>query len=154
MISVYRPEFEDLWFRREMLADEETMSYNRAWGGTIDFPEEDWRGWFDHWLVYHEGSRFYRYIKNEDGAFVGEIAYHFDEELKGCVANVIVFSGFRGRGYGGQALDALCFIAKENGVEYLYDDIAIDNPAIGMFLRRGFIEEYRTPEKIVLKKKL
>lgn len=34
----------------------------------------------------------------------------------------------------------------------LYDDIAIDNPAISIFLKEGFIEEYRTDEIILLKK--
>ena len=36
----------------------------------------------------------------------------------------------------------------------LYDDIAIDNTAIKLFLKRGFHEEYRTEEKFVLKKDL
>ena len=48
----------------------------------------------------------------------------------------------------------LCDVARENGVSVLYDDIAIDNPAIGLFLKHGFSEEYRTKEKIVLKKEL
>ena len=42
MLTLYRPKLSDLWFRQALLADEETMSYNRAWGGTIAFPEEDW----------------------------------------------------------------------------------------------------------------
>lgn len=33
-LEPYRPALSDLWFRRELLADEATMSYNRAWGGT------------------------------------------------------------------------------------------------------------------------
>ena len=36
----------------------------------------------------------------------------------------------------------------------LYDDIAIDNPAIKMFLQHGFMEEYRTNKIIMLKKEL
>ena len=32
--------------------------------------------------------------------------------------------------------------------------IAIDNPAISLFLKQGFYEDYRTNEKIVLKKDL
>ena len=48
----------------------------------------------------------------------------------------------------------LCSAAKENGISALYDDIAIDNPAIGLFLRHGFVEENRTEEKIFLRKEL
>ncbi len=154
MISIHRPEYRDLWFRQALLADEETMSYNHAWGGTISFPEEKWADWYDFWVLNPEGKRYYRYIKNEDGAFVGEIAYHFDGELDGYVANVIVFSKYRGSGFGAQALDALCDAARENGVARLYDDIAIDNPAVALFLRHGFTEERRTADKIILMKAL
>ena len=51
-------------------------------------------------------------------------------------------------------MDLLCSAAKQNGVKILYDDIAIDNPAITMFLKNGFIEEYRTDDIIMLKKEL
>lgn len=48
----------------------------------------------------------------------------------------------------------MCEAAKANGVEILYDDIAIDNPAIKLFFKVGFFEEYRTDEIIMLKKEL
>ena len=44
-------------------------------------------------------QRYYRYLK-DDNKFVGEIAYHYDPEYDGYVANVIVFSRYRGKGYG------------------------------------------------------
>ena len=34
------PTLEDMWFRESLMADEETMYYNHAWGGTIPFPKE------------------------------------------------------------------------------------------------------------------
>lgn len=40
MLTLYEPKYEDLWFRQMMLADEDTMSYNHAWGGTIPFGED------------------------------------------------------------------------------------------------------------------
>lgn len=42
MLTLYEPKYEDLWFRQMMLADEDTMSYNHAWGGTIPWPEDKW----------------------------------------------------------------------------------------------------------------
>ena len=48
----------------------------------------------------------------------------------------------------------LCSAATQNGIKLLYDDIAIDNPAVTLFLKNGFIEEYRTSEIIMLKKEL
>lgn len=154
VLEICRPEYKDLWFRQKMMADEETMSYNHAWGGTIPFPEEKWHEWYDHWLLHNENRRYYRYLKDEDGSFVGEMAYHYDEELAGYVADVIIFSEYRGKGYGSMALDLLCTAAKENGITVLYDDIAIDNPAVKLFLKHGFKEESRTDEKIILKKEL
>lgn len=44
MLTLYEPKYEDLWFRQMMLADEDTMSYNHAWGGTIPWPEDKWSG--------------------------------------------------------------------------------------------------------------
>lgn len=154
MLTIYKPQFEDLWFRRMMLADEETMSYNHAWGGTIPWPKAKWGDWYDRWVANPKDGRLYRYVKNSSGDFVGEIAYHYDADMQGFTANVIIFSKYRGRGYGGQALELLCAEARSNGITVLYDDIAIDNPAAALFLRHGFKEEARTAEKIILKKAL
>ena len=153
-ISIYKPDYKDLWFRKMILEDEETMSYNHAWGGTISFPEESWRDWYDYWLNDSDNNHYYRYIKNEEDSFIGEIAYHFDDELSGYIANVIIYSKERGKGYGSEALDALCKVAKENGILELYDDIAIDNQAIKLFLNHGFVEIKRTTDKVILKKQL
>ena len=154
MLTLYRPKLEDMWFRKQMLEDEETMSYNRAWGGTIPFPVERWKDWYLYWIEEPEDERYYRYLRNDDGDFVGEIAYHRDPESGYWLADVIVFSLYRHRGYGGEALDLLCAEACANGVDMLWDDIAADNPAVGMFLRHGFAEDHRTDELIFLKKRL
>ena len=154
MLTLYKPEQKDLWFRQTLLADEETMAYNRAWGGTIPFPEEDWGDWHRRWVSDCADGRFYRYLRDENGAFIGEIAYHFDGESGICLANVIVRAQYRGKGYGGEALELLCAAAKENGIAELWDNIAADNPSVRLFLRHGFTEEYRTDEKIYLKRTL
>ena len=154
MLELYTPKYEDLWFRQTMMSDDETMSYNHTWGGTIPFPKEKWQEWYESWIENPENMRYYRYLKNEDDEFVGEIAYHFDKILKGNMVDVIIYSKFRGRGYGSRGLDILCEEAKKNGIDILFDDIAIDNPAIDMFLRHGFTEEARTEQVILLKKVL
>lgn len=154
MLVTYIPEYEDLWFREKMLADPETMAYNHAWGGTVSFPRDDWYDWYDWWIINHENRRYYRYLKEENGEYIGEIAYHYDKELQGYIADVIIYAEYRGKGYGSRGLDMLCEAAKENGISVLYDDIAADNPAVSLFLKHGFTEEYRTDEKIILKKEL
>lgn len=72
------------------MADPETMSYNHAWGGTIPFPQEEWRDWYDFWIVNHESKRYYRYLMDNTGRFIGEIAYHYDSGRYLYVADVIV----------------------------------------------------------------
>ena len=149
----HKPAREELWFREKMLADPVTMSYNDAWGGAVAFPAEDWDDWYEYWIENPDGKRFYRYLES-DGEFIGEAAYHLDRELGVHIADVIVFAPYRGKGYGGEALDMLCNAAKENGIDALYDNIAKDNPAISMFLSHGFYEEYRDDGIIMLKKEL
>ena len=56
MLTLYEPKYEDLWFRQMMLADEDTMAYNHAWGGTIPFGEDKWRGWYDCWIADPDAS--------------------------------------------------------------------------------------------------
>lgn len=154
MIKAYIPKYEDLWFRKKLLSDSETMAYNHAWGGAVSFPEEKWDSWYNKWIVNAEG-RFYRYlVSDEDNEFVGEIAYHYDEDREINIADIIVLAKYRGKGFGKQGLQLLCDFAKGNGIDTLYDDIAIDNSSVKLFLKNGFYEEYRTDEFIMLKKDL
>lgn len=155
MIEFCEPSFNDLWFREKYMGDEETMSYNHTWGGTIPFPENRWCEWYDYWIVNHENLRFYRYLKeSESGEFVGDISYHFDSERDLWISHVVILSEHRRKGYGTKALNMLIDAARENGVKVLCDDIAIDNPGISIFLKAGFTEKYRTDEIIMLKKDL
>ena len=155
MIILYKPKIFDLWFRRSFLEDEATMSFNHAWGGTISFPKSDWTDWYNHWIINHDGKRFYRYLMEVDtDEFVGEIAYHFDGARQIWLVDVIIPAQFRGNGYGTKGLRILCEEAAKNGIDEICDDIAIDNPAITLFLREGFVEEYRTNDIIMLRKKL
>lgn len=155
MVNFYKPRKKDLWFRKQLLSDEETMSYNRAWGGTIPFPEEKWDNWYEYWIAKNENKRFYRYLYDEETkTFVGEAAYHYDTGYNVYIADIIVLKKNRGKGYGKQGLLLLCEYAKLNGITELYDNIAIDNSSIKLFLKNGFIEAYRNDKIIMLKKKL
>ena len=153
MIVLHKPDLEELWFKQVMLADAETMSYNHAYGGTSAVPPQCWEAWYKRWIIHHENRRFYRYIKQNE-TFVGEIAYHFDEQLQLYLADVIVFAPYRTKGYGRTALQLLCDAAREQGIRQLYDNIALDNPAISLFLSCGFREVLRTEEFILVEKNL
>lgn len=57
-------------------------------------------------------------------------------------------------GYSTERLGLLCRVEKENGITVLYDDIAVDNPSVNMFLNNGFIVDYQTAEIIMVKRAL
>ncbi len=151
MVSLYIPAMEELRFREEMMNDEETMSYNRRWGGTIPFPPQQWEKWYRKWIANRDDKYFYRYVQ-DDHEFVGEVAYHRDDEKGIFLADVLIYAPRRGKGYGKTALMLLCESAAKNGIKELHDSIAVGNPAIQLFLRCGFEEEYRTEEYVMLKK--
>ena len=152
-IRLYKPELQDLWFRQQLLEDEDTMAFNVPYGGTIPFPQERWDSWYEVW-VNHPTRAFYRYVQNEQGFFVGEVAYRYDEEIQGYVVNVIIFSKNRNKGYGGLALEALCREAKANGIDVLYDDIEINNPSLDLFLKHGFKILAKDEKKTLVRKDL
>ncbi len=93
-------------------------------------------------------------LDKDRNEFVGEIAYHLDLEKNIYLANIIIYSKYRGKGYGKRGLSLLCQAAKENGCIELYDDIAADNPSVQLFLSMGFVVDYATEEVIMVKKVL
>ena len=96
MLETYKPNIDELGFRQGLMADPETMSYNDAWGGTIPFPEEDWQDWYEYWFDAPESMMYYRYLYDPElKAFVGEIAYHYDEEREIHICDVIILAKYR-----------------------------------------------------------
>lgn len=154
-VVLYCPRLEELDFRRALLADPETMAYNHAYGGVIDFSRERWADWYGRWVENRAGERFYRYLRREsDGTPLGEAAYRYDNEFGEYICDVLVAAQYRGRGYGRQGLELLCAAAKENGVGRLTDNIAVDNPSVRLFLNAGFRERLRNDEYILVEKEL
>lgn len=148
MIKLYKPNINELWFKEKMMSDEDTMSYNH---GTIAFPESKWDSWYQRWM--RDDKHFYRYLCDDD-TFVGEVAYYLDLEREIYIADVVVYAPYRGKGYGYKGLSLLCEYAKNNDIKELYDDIAVDNPSISLFLKYGFKEVLRTDEYVLVNKKL
>ena len=152
-LTLYQPALGDMDFRRQLLADEKTMAYNAKWGGTIDFSPDRWQNWFSRWVQPGENGRFYRYLyAKTENAFVGEVAWHFDDDRQMYLCDVIIHADYRGRGYGRAGLQLLCAVAKEKGLTRLHDHIATDNAAIRLFLQEGFVEISRDDDGVLLEK--
>ena len=155
MISLYTPKLEELGFRQNLLADEQTMSYNAKWGGTLEFPKERWQDWYNRWIACPTDGRIYVYLySSQEKEFVGEVACHFDEDSSRWLTDVIVHSRFRKKGYGTQGLQLLCERCRQAGIKTLYDNIARDNPSVVLFLNNGFEKAEETEDVILVKKDL
>ncbi|ONI47102.1 GNAT family N-acetyltransferase [Candidatus Epulonipiscium fishelsonii] len=155
MLKVYKPTLEDLWFREKLMSDKDTMSYNNAYGGTIPFPKVDWEKWYQAWVNGSKVNTFYRYLQDDkSNNYIGEIAYHFDKRREIYICSVIILSQYRNQGFGSEAINMICSLAKENGVLTLYDNIAADNPSVKLFLKNGFTIDFQNEEIIMVKKVL
>ncbi len=153
-LTLVTPKIDDLWFREELMADEETMSYNAKWGGTIPFPKDEWEPWYEAWVRNPGAHRYYRYLMNSENEYVGEIAYHYDKARDIYICDVIILARYRNRGYGTEGIRQLCRAAKENGISVLHDDIAADNPSYQLFLKNGFEIEYQNEDVVMVKRML
>lgn len=154
MLKLITPTLEDLWFKEKLMADEETMSYNTKWGGTIPFPKEQWETWYDLWVRNSESDRYYRYLMNSENEYVGEIAYHYDRQRDIYICDIIILAQYRNQGFGTEGIQKLCAAAKKNGITTLYDYIAADNPSYNLFLKNGFEIEYKNEEVVMIKRNL
>ena len=153
MLVLVKPTIDELSFKQELLSDEETMSFNHKYGGTIDFNKDRWQAWYDKWISSSNPNYFYRYLySSKHQCFVGEIAYHFEDDRYLC--DVIIHSKYRNLGFGGKGLDLLCECAKENGIDVLYDDILLDNSSVHLFLKHGFYIVDKTDECYIVRKNL
>lgn len=70
---------------------------------------------------------------NEENEYVGEIAYHYDNQRGIYICDIKIMAKYRNKGYGTEGIKLLCDAAKRNGVAVLYDDIAADNPSYHLF---------------------
>lgn len=155
-MKLRKPNLSELSFRQALLADTQTMAYNARWGGAIDFSREKWESWYARWVECPDGTRFYRYLYvPERNAYVGEAAYHYDEQTQCWLADVLILAQERGNGYGRMGLRLLMEAAKENGVKTLCDCIAPDNQAaLSLFHSEDFVDTEQTQMGILVKKKI
>ncbi len=139
-IFLKTPKISELEYRKKLLSDKETMSYNNNFGGTIDFPEEKWETWFNKWIKNENEKYFYAYIYDkEENKPVGEVGYRLDDETNSAMLNIIVEASQRGKGYGYLGLSALIKVAFNNGYKELRDLVYIDSTnSHSLFEKLGF----------------
>ena len=125
-LQLHIPCMEDGWFYLKMMSDPATMAYNAPWfppDGCIPNPEEEWANLQEKWIG-KEPVRFYAFLQRvSDGAFVGDVNYHYNPELNRYDMGIVIYAPERGKGYGKQGLRLLADRAfRVDGISRLHND--------------------------------
>lgn len=142
-VKLYVPTERELDYRRRLIADEGTMSYNAGYGengtGCYHQSPEQVQAWYRHWKG--RPGRYYAYIVLTGSRQpVGEVNIYWNSMNQRHMVGIVVEACHRGKGYGQQALRLLVRTAfEEYGLEALYDDFSPDRQAAErVFLNAGF----------------
>ncbi len=143
-LELYVPAREDGWFYKRMMTDPETMAYNAPWfppDGCIPDPEGEWEGLQYGWIGA-EPERFYAYLRRtSDGAFVGDVCFHYTPERDWWDMGVVICAQERGKGFGKQGLRLLADYAFAHGVKRLHNEFETTrDAAYAMHRAVGFRE--------------
>ena len=125
-LQIYVPGIEDGWFYVEMMSDPATMSYNAPWFppyGCIPDAENEWIRLQNEWIG-NESERFYAFLQRvSDGAFVGDINYHYNPDNDWYDMGIVIYAQERGKKYGKQGLKLLLDRAfRVNSIPKLHND--------------------------------
>lgn len=143
------PQKEDLWFKKKLKEDPDTMDYNRGYDlnfagynrtdGTIQTDlRELGNVWAEKWIG-NESTNFYYFIKNND-TFIGEIYAKLDKIKNSYEIGIVIKGEHRGRGYATPAIKLLCEKLKAKGIKKLYHKLpASRKSAIKADINNGFI---------------
>ncbi|MGN1200747.1 MAG: GNAT family N-acetyltransferase [Candidatus Caccovivens sp.] len=148
-VELVIPTKKDLWFKKEIKEDPNTMDYNAGYDltfkgynredGTIQTDikelEEVWsKRWIDN-----EPTNFYYYIKSND-KFVGEIYAKFDNKRNSYEIGIVIKGEHRGKGIATPAIKLLCEKLKSYGVKSIYHELPMSRKrAIKSDINNGFV---------------
>ena len=152
-LQLHIPGREDGWFYVKMMSDPETMAYNAPWfppDGCIPEPESEWLDLQESWIG-KEPERFYAFLQRKsDGAFVGDVNYHYNPEQDWWDMGIVIYAPERGKGYGKQGLRLLldrAFLA--DGVPLLHNEFETDRDAAYHIHRAAGFREKGTADGII-----
>ena len=158
------PKIDELYYRKEWLKDEKTMSYNAGYDmdlkgydketGTIIKNDEEMISWYKNWIG-HEPTKYFAYVYEcSTGIPIGEV-YFYKSELE-YKMGILIKNEYRGKGYSKDALIALMKIAFEKyNIPKLTDIVSSDrSSAIKLFQSCGFVFDEDIEEIVFGEKKL
>lgn len=145
-IELHIPKGNELKYRRHLISDKETMSYNIGYGddstGCYYQSIEQVQEWYKNW---NNGTdNYYAYIiRKEDNIPIGEVDIHWSGYCQKYIIGIVIEAKYRGKGYSEKALSLLCDVAfNELNLDKIYDDFpATRTAAEKVFSKIGFIRE-------------
>lgn len=150
-LYLYKPSCRELDYRRKLLSQPDTMSFNKGYHldldnydnetGCINFVEKYWSDWYARWNN-RDTKNYYAYImEKESKRSIGEVALRYEKEKNAYCVNIIIEAEFRGRGYSEEAIRLLVDTAfNQLGADKLYDDFPDTRiSAERVFKKIGFI---------------
>ena len=147
MARLIVPELSEMNYRKKLLEHAGTMSFHH---GTVPFPEEEWPEFYREWVGQDEKDRYFAYIYCggcED--FTGMVSYHYDENEKGHVVDVLVEKARRHCGYGSSGIRLLQDVAKQNDISRFIAPVEKGNDAAAFFENLGFTKDHETADAVV-----
>ena len=152
-LRLYIPRPEDGWFYVKMMSDPATMAYNAPWfppDGCIPDPEAEWERLQAEWIG-RQPERFYAFLQRvSDGAFVGDVNYHFNPDRGWHDMGIVIRASERGKGYGGLGLRLLADRAfRTDGVSRLHNDFETSRGAAFRVHKKAGFRETGTEAGII-----
>ena len=144
------PEIKDLYFKKELKEDPNTMDYNKGYdvsyngynynNGTIKTDINELKDlWYPKW-INNWPQTYYAYITKENGSFIGETYAKWDEARNAYEIGIIIKGEYRGRGYSSTVIGLLCDKLKELGAKKLYHELPTERiGAIKAEINNGFV---------------
>lgn len=136
MPELIKPEMDELSFRKRMLENLHTMNWL---GETIPFPKEEWKDFYDSYVLADPSEKYYRLIYCPGcNDFVGAVSYALNSETNRYEMELLIEANRRLCGYGRWALGAIKSIAAKHGLPALWVRISKSNTAFDFLERYGF----------------
>lgn len=135
-LYLHIPSFEELEYKRKIMAQPDTMSYNRGYElkcydynnetGCFDFKKEYWKDWYTTWIS-NEPKRFYAYLSLvESGEFIGDVCFHYQKSSNSHCIGIVLEAKHRGKGY---CAEGLIRLAEKAFIDLNIDKLRNEIPA-------------------------
>lgn len=141
---------DNLFFKKQMNEDAETMSYNAGYDldvsgynkndGTIYKSDSEYLAWLEKWQ--NKNDRFVAaVVRKSDNKMIGEVCFHPDDTPSGYDLGIVLLASERGKGYSKKIMQLLLNEIKARNIKKVNHTIPSSRTsAIKCDLACGFVK--------------